>query len=155
MRAPVARLGEQRLRLPFVLFALALRCAPTALVEALRLGLSTRSIACRSFSHHLRSMKRFSATVPVKCARCTIVCCSSVTVTAPMTRSCSVTNTLSRPASLSVHDIALQRNIGMGILVVTPALVEEAQAVALSSSSTSADIALHRTIFIIVLWRIV
>ncbi len=87
-------------------------------------------------------MKRFSATVPVKRARCTV--CSSVTVTAPVTRSHSVTNTLSSPTSSSIHDIALQRTIGMGILVVvTPALAEEAQTVAFSSSSTSADIALH------------
>jgi hypothetical protein len=93
-------------------------------------------------------MKRFSATVPVKRARSTV--CSSATVTAPVTRSRRVTNTLSRPTSSSVHDIALQRTNGMGILVVTPALAEEPAAVALSSS-TSADIALHQTIVIIVL----
>ena len=117
-------------------------------MEALRLRLSTRSIACRSLSHHRRSMKRFSATVPVKCARCTA--CSSVTVVAPVTRSRRATNTVSRPASSSVNDIALQRTIGMGILVVvvTATLAEEAPTVALSSSSTSADIALHRTMVI-------
>jgi hypothetical protein len=50
----------------------------------------------------------------------------------------------------TVHDIALQRTIGMGILlVVTPTQAEEASAAALSSSWTSADIALHRTMVII------
>jgi hypothetical protein len=87
----------------------------------------------------------------VKRARCTV--CSSVTVTAPVTRSRRVTNTLSCPTSSSVHDIALQRTISMGILV-TPALAEEAAAVVLSSS-TSADMALHRIIIITVLWQIV
>jgi hypothetical protein len=105
-------------------------------MEALRLRLSTRSIACRSLSHHRRSMKPFSATVPVKCAHCTV--CSSVTVVAPVTRSRRVTNILSLPASSSVHDIALQRIIGMGIIlllvvVVTPTQAEEAPAAALSS----------------------
>jgi hypothetical protein len=95
-------------------------------------------------------MKCFSATVPVKRARCTVF--SSVTVAAPVTRSRRITNSLSSPASSFVHDIALQRNIGMGILVVTPALAEEAPAEALSTLSTSADIALHRTIVITVLW---
>ncbi len=43
-------------------------------------------------------------------------------VVSPVTRSRCATNTLSCPASVSVHDIALQRTIGMGIfVVVTPA----------------------------------
>jgi hypothetical protein len=47
--------------------------------------------------------------------------CSSVMVVSHVTRSRRATSTLRCPASVSVHDIALQRTIGIGIfVVVTP-----------------------------------
>jgi hypothetical protein len=114
VRAPVARLGEQRLRLPLIRLALALGCALHCPCGGDALRFSTCNIACHSSLHHLRSKKRFSAAVPVKRARCTA--CFSVTATVPATESLSVTSTLRRPSISSFHAIALQRTIGTGIL---------------------------------------
>ncbi len=70
---------------------------------------------------------------------------SSVIAAVPATESLRVTSTLSRPSVSSVHAIALQRTIGIGIY----ATLTLAEAAAALSPSTGADMALHRTIIIV------